>query len=369
MTTAHHPVPRSARAAVLRERGAGFAIEDVELDGPRPGEVVVALVSSGICRTDIEFAHFWELPAVLGHEGAGIVEEVGAGVTAVAPGDHVIMSFRTCGSCHSCLGAEPAYCEHFDTLNFSGRRPDGSTAVTAAGNAVNAHFLGQSSFATHAVVDASSVVRVADDVDLVTLGALGCGFQTGAGSVLRVLRARPGSSLAVFGVGAVGLAAIMAAKVAGCARIVAVDPIAERLELARELGATHGLDARSPELAAELAATVPGGLDGAIDTTGRSSVVATAVGALHRRGTVAVVGVGPDEQVSVDWRTLLNGRTLTGVIGGNSNPAAFIPELVALHARGQFPVDRLVQTFAFADIDRAFAATAAGEVVKAVVTF
>lgn len=359
----------TATAAVLREHAGPFTFEQIDLEGPRADEVLVRMVSSGICRTDIEFSHFWGLPAVLGHEGAGIVEAVGAGVTKVAVGDRVVMSFRSCGSCRSCLGAEPAYCDHFDDYNFGGRRPDGSTAITAAGEDVNGHFLGQSSFATHAVVHHRSVVPVDDDVDLTMLGALGCGFQTGAGTVLRVLRSRPGDALVVFGAGAVGLAAVMAAAAAGCSPIVVADPIAERRELAVSLGATHGLDALASTLADDLAAIVPGGFDAAIDTTGRTSVVSLAAGALNRRGTVAVVGVGSDEQVQVDWRTLLNGRTVTGVIGGNSNPDAFIPELIDLHRRGLFPVDRLVRTFPFADLEQAVAATRSGDVVKAVVTF
>ncbi|WP_116996015.1 NAD(P)-dependent alcohol dehydrogenase [Desertimonas flava] len=358
-----------ATAAVLREPAGSFSFEEVELEGPRADEVLVRMVSTGICRTDIEFANFWPLPAVLGHEGAGIVEAVGDGVAKVAVGDRVVMSFRSCGGCRSCLQAEPAYCCHFDDYNFGGRRPDGSTAITAAGEDVNGHFLGQSAFATHAVVHHSSLVRVDDDVDLNVLGALGCGFQTGAGTVLRVLAARPGDSIVIFGAGAVGLAAVMAAAAAGCSPIVVADPIAERCELAVSLGATTGLDALSPTLADELAAIVPGGFDAAIDTTGRTSVVSLAAGALNRRGTVAVVGVGSDELVQVDWRTLLNGRTVTGVIGGNSNPDVFIPELIELHRRGQFPVDRLVQTYPFADLEQAFAATKSGAVVKAVLTF
>lgn len=359
----------TATAAVLREPAGSFTFEEVELDGPRADEVLVRMVSTGICRTDIEFANFWPLPAVLGHEGAGVVEAVGDGVSKVAVGDQVVMSFRSCGACASCLAAEPAYCTHFDDYNFGGRRPDGSTAVSAAGTDLNAHFIGQSSFATHAVVHHSSVVRVDDDVDLQLLGALGCGFQTGAGTVLRVLRSRPGDSIAIFGAGAVGLTAVMAAAIAGCTPIVVADPIAERRQLALSLGATVAVDALSPTLSDELLAHVPGGFDAAVDTTGRTAVVSLAAGVLNRRGTVAVVGVGSDELVQVDWRTLLNGRTVTGVIGGNSNPDAFIPELLDLHRRGLFPVDRLVQLFPFAELDQAVAATKSGEVVKAVVTF
>jgi aryl-alcohol dehydrogenase len=359
-----------ATGAVLRENGGPFLLEDIDLDGPGPGEVLVRMVSVGVCRTDLEFAKFWMTPALLGHEGAGVVEQVGVGVIGLAVGDHVIMSFRSCHACPACEHGEPSYCRHFDDVNFSGARPDGSTAVhDSTGAPLHAHFLGQSSFATHAVVPAASAVRVDPSLDLNVVGALGCGLQTGAGTILNVLRSRPGHAVAVFGVGTVGMAAVMAAKIAGCHPIVAVDVSPARRDLACALGASHAIDALSPTIVDDLHALATHGYDATVDTTGRADVVSNAVSILHRRGTCAVVGVGPDERISIDWRTLFNGRTVTGVVGGASLPQVFIPQLIELYQRGVFPIDRLVTTFPFADIQIAIGAMERGEVIKAVLTF
>lgn len=359
----------AALAAVRHDREGPFSFESVELDGPRADEVRVRLVSSGICRTDVEFAKFWPLPAVLGHEGAGIVEEVGANVAKVVAGDAVVVTFRSCGTCPTCLQAAPSYCSTFDELNFSGRRPDGTSAISSAGRPLEAHFLGQSSFATHVIAHHSSVVSVPSSTDLTVVGPIGCGFQTGAGTILNVLRPRPGASVVVFGTGAVGLAAVMAAAVAGCHPIVAVDVSDSRLDLARSLGAHHGLSARSATIVDDVMSVVPAGFDCSIDTTGLASVVSNAVTVLNRRGTCAVVGVGPSERIELDWRTVLNGRTITGVVGGASLPDVFIPQLVDLYERGRFPIDRLIQRFPFDRLDDAFTATDTGTAIKAVVTF
>ncbi len=360
-----------ARAAVLRARGEPLVIEEVELDEPRPFEVLVAMASVGVCRTDTHALGEFPPPVILGHEGAGTVVAVGQSVTKVRPGDAVLTTFATCGRCRRCLLGQVTYCDHFNELNFSGRRPDGSTAVRSRTGPVSAHFLGQSCFATHAVVGERSVVVVPEGAgaDLRPLGPFGCGFQTGAGAVLNSLRAGVDSSIAVLGVGAVGLAAVAAAAVAGCAPILAVDTAPERLTTASELGATGVIDARRTDLAAGLRAVVPGGLDYAVDTTGIADVVRSAVGALSSRGTCAIVGAGASDELVLDWRTVLNGRTVTGVIGGGGVPDVFLPELLALHRRGRFPVDRLVEYFGFDDVNEAIAASVTGKVVKPVLVF
>jgi aryl-alcohol dehydrogenase len=362
-------VTTTARAAVLRRRGEPLVIEEVEVDAPRPSEVLVRLESVGVCRTDTHALAEAAPPAVLGHEGAGVVQEVGPAVTKVAPGDKVMMTFASCGACRRCHLGEPAYCERFNELNFSGRRPDGSSALSAGGEPVAAHFLGQSCFATHALVPERSVVRVDPSWDLRPLGPFGCGFQTGAGAVLNALRPPVGSAVAVCGTGAVGLAAVAAAAVAGCSPIVAVDTVARRLEVARRFGATATVDTATTELAPAVAAIAPGGLDCAVDTTGVADVVRQVVPLLTTRGVLAVVGAGPSEAMVLDWRTVLNGRTVTGVIGGNSVPDVFLPELVALHHAGRFPVDELVAYFPFEDVNVAVEASLAGTVVKPVLTF
>jgi aryl-alcohol dehydrogenase len=349
-----------ATAAVLPGPGAPFVLREVSLEPPRPDEVLVRVVAAGVCGTDLEFATFFPTPAVLGHEGAGVVEAVGSRVTGVAPGDHVAMSFTSCGDCPRCETGTPAYCGRFDAVNFSGRRPDGSSALSLDGEAVNAHFLGQSSFATHVVAPARAVVPLTGDFDLAVTAPFGCGFQTGAGGVFNVLRPPPGSSIAVFGAGAVGAAAIMAAVISDCAVIAAVDVNPSKLDLARSFGATHVYSSGDD---------LPGGFDFAIDTTGRADVLRTAVEALAPLGRCGVIGVGPSDTMSFDWRTILNGRTVTGIIAGSSVPRVFLPKLLDLYAAGRFPVDRMMTYFPFERINDAVAAVRSGTVGKAVLRF
>jgi aryl-alcohol dehydrogenase len=358
-----------ARAAVLRHVGQGLEIEDIEIEAPRPDEVIVKLVSAGICRTDEHAFSQVSPPAVLGHEGAGVVEQVGSAVIKVQPGDSVVMTFATCGACPRCRLGQVAYCDRFIELNFTGRRPDGSSALSAHGEVIGGHFIGQSSFATHALAHERSLVLVADSSDLRPLGPFGCGFQTGAGAVINALRPPAGSSIAVFGAGAVGMAALAASSLVGCEPIVAIDISATRLETACRFGATAVIDATSSDIAGQLASAAPGGLDYALDTTGVAGVLRHAVDALNTRGTCAVIGAGPSDELVLDWRTVLNGRTITGIIGGSSVPEVFIPQLLSLYRSGKFPADELIEYFRFEDINSALEASVRGSVVKPVLTF
>ena len=346
-----------------------FELRPAQLEEPRADEVLVRLSSVGICATDLHFATFLPTNAVLGHEGAGVVEAVGAGVAEVTAGDPVALAFTSCGVCTPCRRASPSYCAQFDALNFAGARADGSSALSIEGEPVYGHFLGQSSFATHAVVNARSVVKLPETADLRTAGPFGCGFMTGAGTILNILRPGPDSAVAIFGAGAVGLASVMAAAASGAQTIVAVDVSPGRLQTAQEVGATHVLDSREGDVVERIRAIVPDGLDGSVDTTGRADVVKAAVAALHTRGTCAVVGVGPSENVEIDWRTLLNGRTVTGVISGSSVPQVLVPQLLEWQRAGRFPVEKLMAHYAFADINEAAAATKRGDVIKAVLSF
>src|SRR5690606_15764442 len=279
------------QAAVTRERGAGFSIEDVRLSGPGPDEVLVRMVATGVCHTDAvgRDAAVSPYPIVLGHEGSGIVERVGDNVTRLAPGDHAVMSFAHCGQCANCLTGHPTVCDVFNDLNFGGRMEDG-TARLHQGDTDLATFFGQSSFGTHAVAHERNVVKVDEDVDLALLGPLGCGIQTGAGTVLNRLRPEFGASIAVYGCGAVGLSAIMAAKIAGCRHIFAVDVHDSRLELARELGATHTCNGKKVDVVEEIRAASGGGTAYAVETTGAPPVVRQSLHALRPLGTVAIVG-------------------------------------------------------------------------------
>ncbi|GAA3954568.1 NAD(P)-dependent alcohol dehydrogenase [Gordonia caeni] len=356
------------QAALLRSTDGRFSLEDIDLDEPGPGEVAVRIVAVGVCHTDVlpRVVPLAPLPLIPGHEGAGVVASIGPGVVDVAVGDHVVLSFSSCGHCESCLSAHPAYCDEFGPRNMSGRRPDGSGGATdAAGDPVGARWFGQSSFARHAVVAARDVVVVPDDLPLEALGPLGCGVLTGAGAVFTALEVTPGTSLVVSGAGAVGLSAIMAAAAAGATTIVAVDLNADRLALARELGATHVVDGAADDVAKQLRAIRPGGLRYALDTTGVPSVISTALDSLRVNGVCGIVGIqrGP---LSIGPAQLTVGRTLKGIIEGDAVPRQLIPRLLDLWAQGRFPFDRLVRTYPLARIDDAERAMRSGEVVKPV---
>lgn len=358
------------RAAVLRTADAPFTIEDIDLAEPGAGEVLVRVVAAGMCHTDISGRRPRPpgnplLPAVLGHEGAGIVESCGPCVTRVRPGDHVVLSFDSCGWCSTCLTGEPAYCTEFVARNLSGRRPDGSTGATAQDGAeIASRWFGQSSFAHHCVASERGLVKADPDLPLDVLAPLGCGIQTGAGAILLGLGVRAGASVAVFGAGAVGLAAVLAARLAGAGPIIAIDLHADRRALALELGATHALDGADPDLAALVRKISGNGIDRALDTTGRPAVMRTAVESLALRGALGLVsGAGVSFEVSP---AQLAGRTVTFLFEGNAVPQSFIPRLVGYWQAGRFPFDRMIRRYPFDAINDAERDSASGATVKPV---
>lgn len=357
------------KAAVLRAADAPYRIEEVELEDPGPGEVRVRIVGAGLCHTDLlpRVPEFMAGPPIIpGHEGSGVVEAVGSGVDAVEPGDHVVLSYDSCRSCANCLSSHTAYCDTFFPRNLSGTGLDGSSPVRDGdGRSVAARWFGQSSFATHSVVAARSVVKVSRDLPLELLGPLGCGIQTGAGSVIVALGVTAGSSIIVFGAGGVGLSAVMAAKVVGAATIVAVDVNPGRLELARELGATHTFDGAQEGLAASLQQLTGGGAQYSLDTTGLPAVITTAVHALRPTGTCGLVGAQQGDLV-LGPRDLAVGRNVMGILEGDAVPQVFIPQLIELWRQGRFPFERLIKTFPLDRINEAEQATVKGEVVKPV---
>ncbi len=359
------------RAAVLRAGDAPYSIESLELAGPASGEILVRITGVGMCHTDMvprapEFAALAPLPLIPGHEGAGVVEAVGGEVAGIAVGDHVVLSFDSCGTCRSCRGGHPAYCETFLPRNLSGRNLDGSSPATdAAGKPIGARWFGQSSFATHAIATPRNAVVVDRALPLEILGPLGCGIQTGAGSVLIAMGVRAGSSIAVYGAGAVGLAAIMAARVAGATTIVAVDLHPSRLALARELGATHTIDGKAGDVAQQILALAAGGLDYTFDTTGVPSVIVGAIMALRPLGVCGLVGVRGADLV-LPPLSLELGRTVVGILEGDAVPQRFIPQMIDLWRQGRFPFDRLIGKFPLAKVDEAERASLSGEVVKPV---
>ena len=357
-------------AAVLRAADAPYTVERLDLADPGPGEVLVKIAGTGMCHTDMLGRVPGDLvakPVVLGHEGAGVVEAVGPDVTGVTVGDHVVMSFDSCGTCDNCRAGNPGACPQMMALNMFAAPLDGTPrATTCDGEAVHTRCVGQSSFASHALGTARNVVPVTRDVPIERLGPLGCGIQTGAGSVLISLGVRAGDSIAVFGTGAVGLAAVMAARVAGAATIVAVDLHESRLDLARELGATHALNGADDDIAGQIRAISGGeGVQYSFDTTAVPAVVSTAVASLRTTGVCGLVGVGAAEY-TLDANLLLMGRTVKGIIEGDAVPQTFIPKLIELWRQGRFPFDRLITAYPLDQINQAEHDTASGKVVKPV---
>lgn len=359
-------------AAVARDEGQPFILEELELDQPRADEVLVEVHSVGLCRTDIALRDQWmpiQLPAVLGHEGAGVVTKVGAEVTKVAPGDKVIMTFASCGQCRYCLSGHPAYCVELLDRNIGGGRVDGTNALHDDGDGeMHGFFMSQSSFATHAIAGERNVVKVDGDTDLDIAAPLGCGIQAGAGAVINRLRPEAGSTIAVFGVGSVGMAAMMAAQLVGCSKIIAVDAQPDRLALARELGATDIIDSGRVNPVSAIQTLTDGGVGYTVETTAEPEMLRQAVYSLAALGTCAILGLGPaGAELSVDMTNLLlPGRTVTGVTWGDSRPDELLPQLLELHGQGRFPIDRIIDTYSMMDINKAVEDMEVGKCLKAV---
>jgi aryl-alcohol dehydrogenase len=361
---------RTMRAAIVREAGKPLVLETVNLGKPRATEVLIRVVASGVCHTDmvVRDQHYpVPLPVVLGHEGSGIVEEVGEGVTEVVPGDHVVMSYMYCGVCNICQTGHPAHCKHVFPLNFGGGRMDQSTSTTdAKGGLVHDHFFGQSSFGEFAIASQLNVVKVPKDAPLEMFGPLGCGIQTGAGSVLNALQVRTGSSFVAFGVGAVGLSAVMAAKVAGASTIVAVDVNPKRLSLAKELGATHTVDGRKGSPVEEIRQITKDGANYTLECTGRGEVLRQAIDSLGIFGTCGIVGatkLGTEVAFDVNG-VMIPGCKIMGIVQGDVVCQTFIPMLVELHRQGRFPFDRLTRFYRFDEINQAMSDSESGETIK-----
>jgi aryl-alcohol dehydrogenase len=357
-------------AAILREAGSPMTIESVDLDDPRPNEIVVEIAGCGICHTDLSFSGgLWPypLPAVLGHEGAGTVVAIGSAVTTLNIGDAVVLSYGFCGACSACLAGIPATCPNAPMINMRGTRGDGSVTMSQNGSRLHGSFISQSSFASHALTEARFAVKVPDTIPLELAGTLGCGIPTGAGAILNVLQPKPLSTVAVFGLGAVGLSAVAAAKLSGCSRVIAVDLNSHRLDLAKTFGATDLIDASAGGAVAGIQELVPGGVDGAIEASGAKNALIDAFMSTQPAGTTVLVGAAPvGTQYEIDSVSLLSGRTLRGCTMGMSNPRVFVPQLVRMWQQGLMPIEAMSKAFKLADIDSALAAAANGSAIKPV---
>ena len=358
------------KAAVIFEKSGPFSIEQLQISDPNDDEVLVRIVGSGVCHTDLGAREGYlpiPLPSVFGHEGAGIIEKVGAGVTKVAPGDQVVLSWGCCGKCTSCKSGKDSYCLDFFLYNFHGARPDGSTTLKKGDQVVHGSFFGQSSFANFALANEGNVVKVRKDVPIEILGPLGCGVLTGAGAVMNTLQPRAGSSIAVFGVGTVGMSAILGAVVCGCTTIIAVDILSDRLEKAKEFGATHIINSSEVDPVEAIREITGGGAEFTLECVGNPAVLRQAVDALPRCGVCGLLGtVPPGTEVTFDMDLIMNGRTVRGIIEGDAIPDLFIPKLIELYRQGRFPFDKLIKFYPFEDINQAAEDMEKGLVIKPV---
>lgn len=358
-------------AALARSAHAPLELETVTLDDPRPDEVLVKVMAAGICHTDLSARDQYlpiPLPAVLGHEGAGIVRAVGSAVTTTKVGDHVIMSQAFCGTCASCRAGDVTVCENAMPLGLGGRRGDGSTSIhDSTGEPLSSGFLGQSSFAHYALARDVNVVTLTEELPWEIAAPLGCGIQTGAGTVLNVLKPGPSDTMVVFGAGAVGLSAVMAARHAGCAKVVIVDLLPGRLALGRELGASDAVDASAADHVEQIIELTSGGATFALEASGAPAAGESALASLAPRGTCALVGAPPfGTKLEVDWISIVTGRTLLGAVFGGGHPATTVATLLEMRHSGNLPLEKLVRTYPFAAINEAIKDMEAGSAVKPV---
>ncbi|BGP13563.1 hypothetical protein JCM10213v2_001495 [Rhodosporidiobolus nylandii] len=367
-------------AYVVAEKGAPFVWQEVELAEPEPNEVLVEVKACGVCATDTHVADGVfpsPFPNVAGHEGAGKVLKVGSAVTRVKEGDSVLLSFAYCEDCGSCKTKHPAACEQFGAVNF-GRFRNSTVGSKAGikgknGEEIYGALFGQSAFGKHALAVENSVVKVPDSTDLVALAPLGCGLQTGSGAVFNLLKPEKDSSIAIFGMGAVGISALFAARVAGVQQIVVVDVVPAKLELAKKFGATHTFNGKDEDVVKKVKATTlyNAGVKYAIECSGNVQALKTAWEMTANRGHLVSCGT-PGPGVSPPFgifENLLAAKTYTGLTEGDSNPVGFIPFLIDLYNKGQFPVDKISKRFRYNELDKAIQEMKTGETVKPILVF
>ena len=364
-----------ARAAVLHAAGQKLDVTHVDVQDPMPGEVLVRMAVGGVCHSDLHImtGHLnASLPAILGHEGSGVVAEVGAGVTAVKPGDHVIPLWRlSCGSCDYCAGGRPALCEEGTQIRMTGRLLDGTSRFRLGGAEIK-HFAGVSTFSEYSVIPAGALLKIPADFPLEKAALLGCGVITGVGAAFNA-PVTPGSSVAVFGTGGVGLNVIQGAAIAGAEKIIAVDLLDTKLDYARRFGATHTVNASTGDPVKQVRDLAGGkGVDFAFEVVGLSKTMRQAYDSLRKRGKAIIVGVSPNtNEVSVPTLSLVyEERVLTGSLYGSARPKTDIPMLMNLYQAGKLKLDELLtRTYPFEQINEAYEALERGEVARSVVLY
>lgn len=360
-------------AALIREKGGKFELQKIMLDEPRVDEILVKIVATGTCHTDMAVRDQQMgpigFPFILGHEGAGIVEKVGENVKNLQPGDHVVLTFGSCGECENCKKGKPAYCENLMGMNFSGCRLDGTHNHSSHKKQEEIHdnFFSQSSFATYAISHKSNTIKVDKNAPLEILGPLGCGIQTGAGAIINSLKVKPGKSIVITGAGAVGLSALLAAVACSAGIIVAIDINNDRLDFAKELGATHVINSKMQDVSKELRKILPKGFDYGLDTTGRNEVINMILSALKPFGEIGILGVAT-KPLEIEMNSFVSrGIKLKGIVEGDSVPSEFIPQMVNMYLLGQFPFDKLIKKYSFQDINQAIEDSESGKTIKPVI--
>jgi aryl-alcohol dehydrogenase len=361
---------KSAIAAVLHEKNHDYEMKQIQLGKLNDDEVLIKVSACGICHTDFVAENMLPLPAVFGHEGAGIVEEVGPSVRSLAVGDRVVMSYPSCGACDGCQQGQPFHCDHHMGLGFSGKRLDGTSTLAPESSEITASFFQQSAFATHSIANERNLVKIEGDFSDVLLAAIPCGVQTGAGSIINTFDINSRNSVAVFGVGAVGLSAIMAAKLCGASPIIAIDVVPSRLDLAMDLGATHVIDAREGDVSQKILSITKHGVHYSLETSANEQALNDSIACLATGGTSGMV-IAPHfgEKYPFSPTTIFHGaKTLKGIVQGSSIPGQFLPNVLRWHQDGNFPIDKMIQEYKFNEINKAAADTKSGEVIKAVLT-
>lgn len=362
------------QAAVLGGVGQNFEVRDVELTGPGAGEVLVRIAATGVCASDVNAIDgkrtLVPFPAVLGHEAAGVVVEVGPGVRTVTPGDHVVLSIvPSCGDCEYCAPGIPNFCATAGAAMAAGTLFGGSRHLSGDDEDLN-HFLTVSSFAEFAVVPHSGLVKIDPAMPLDRAALISCAVLTGFGAVVNTARVEAGSSVAVFGCGGIGLNAIQGARIAGATRIIAVDVSAEKLDLAKRLGATDLIDSREVN-AAEAIRSLTGGVDYVFEASGVPEVVPGAWASVGPRGELILVGLFKQgTTLPIDAGPFVNEQAIRGCYFGSSDIQQDIPRLVSLYLSGELILDELIsERLALGDIDRAVSRLRAGEGTRSVIVF
>jgi len=359
------------KAAVLYEHNKPLVIEDIEIEDPKPGEVMVKIVAAGVCHSDISHMEGivpTPLPMVMGHEGAGVVEKVGEGVTRLQPGDHVILVWvPSCGVCRNCARGKPYLCASGPMATMR----DGTTRFKKGEQRIF-HQTAVSSFAEYTVTHEDAVVKIRDDMPLEKAALIGCSVMTGVGAVINTAKVEIGSSVAVFGCGGVGLNVIQGAALAGATKIIAVDTLENKLEMAKTFGATHFVNASiedAVEKIREIAA--PTGCDYSFEVIGIPEVVSEAFDAVEPGGTAVMVGMPPIEsKVSISTLGLFVGKTLKGAFYGSARARIDMPILCDLYMAGKLKLDELIsRSYPIEQINDAFEALRNGEVARSIVRF